>query len=139
MDSGPILGISANANLREALGVEDIRFADGKVEIRWQPGEPWVNSAGGVFGGIIPALIDLATGLAILNADSRIPEAAPTVSMHIDYVRPLGVGSVYRVLGTPVRVGRRIAVADGEIFDESGRLMVRASATMAVVQADHAT
>ncbi len=132
----PVLGIAAHAELREALGYDDIRYADGQAEIIWRPGKPWVNSAGGVFGGVIPALIDLATGIAVLNADVGIPEAAPTVSMHIDYLRPLSMGHVYRVISRPLRVGRRLAVAEATILDEQGTLLVRASATLAIVRAD---
>jgi uncharacterized protein (TIGR00369 family) len=116
--------------IAQAIGYRILHVGDGKAEIEWQPQSPWVNAAGGVFGGIVAALVDVVTGLAVSSVSDDETTHLPTVSMHVDYLRPLTVDATYAVRGEALRVGRRMAVADAFFTDQSGALMVRGTATM---------
>lgn len=131
--AGMYEGVGGDPEFRAALGFDELRFDSGICTLRWRPRAPWVNTAGTVFGGAIPAILDVVTGLAVLNADPRRPYAVPTVSVQVDYLRPLAVGHAYRVAGTPVRIGRQLAVVRGTIEDEDGALLVQSSVTVAIV------
>lgn len=119
--------------IAEALHYRLVRIGGGRAEAEWRPSAPWVNMRGGVFGGAASALIDVVAGLAIASTAGEKIGHLPTVSMHVDYLRPLTVGQLHYVRGETLRVGRRLAVADALIVDEQDTLLVRGTVTMALV------
>jgi uncharacterized protein (TIGR00369 family) len=120
------------AAMAAALGYRVVFTGDGKSEIEWIPRPPWVNYGGTVFGGIVSALVDTVTGLAVASACGSDIAHLPTVSMHVDYLRPLTLDVVHTVRGEALRIGRRLAVADAYVTDPSGDLLVRGSVTMSL-------
>jgi uncharacterized protein (TIGR00369 family) len=114
------------------LGYRVVSASDGRTELLWQPGPPWVNRGGGVFGGIVAAVVDSVAGLALASSFETPPRGA-TVTMHVDYLRPMAIGVTYTCRGEALRVGRRIAVGDAWIYDPEGGLVVRGTVTMSIV------
>jgi uncharacterized protein (TIGR00369 family) len=96
---------------------------DGRSEMTWTPTPDMANPFGSVHGGIVATVIDEATGAAVMSSIEA--GSAPTVSMTIDYLHPIGIGGTYTALGEIVRMGRAIAIADARILNEEGKLLVR--------------
>ena len=98
------------------------------------PSEFMSNSQGRVHGGLV------GTDHRRHRAPSRCASSDPsiatssTVSMHIDYLRPLVIGADYVCTGEVLRIGGRLAVADARIVDAEGQLSVRGSATFAITR-----
>jgi uncharacterized protein (TIGR00369 family) len=113
------------------MGMELVRAEPGRVEIALQAADHHVNLQGLLHGGVIATLADTATGLAVRSmvpADRR----HVTVQLDVHYLRPGAPGRVTAV-GTTVREGSSIGYAEADVTDERGRLLARATATVAVM------
>jgi uncharacterized protein (TIGR00369 family) len=112
------------------VGMELVSAEPGRVEIGLDAAEHHLNLQGMLHGGVIATLADTATGLAVRSmvpADRR----HATVQLDVHYLSPGRPGRVTAV-GTTVRVGATIAYAEADVTDGRGRLLARATATVAV-------
>jgi uncharacterized protein (TIGR00369 family) len=114
------------------LGYELSLTKDGSLA-HWTPSPFMSNSMGRVHGGLVGTIIDDVAAMALRSSDSTIL-MSPTISMHIDYLRPLVLGSHYLCHGKVLRVGGRVGVADALIVDDAGELCVRGSGTFAITR-----
>ena len=125
-------GQSRHAERAKLLGYEVTLTPTGSVA-RWRP-EPFMsNSMGKVHGGLVGTLVDDVCAMALRAGDPTIL-ASPTVSMHIDYLRPLSIGADYVCTGEVLRIGGRLGVADVAIVDAEGLLCVRGTGTFAITR-----
>jgi uncharacterized protein (TIGR00369 family) len=113
------------------MGIELVRAEAGRVELALEATDHHLNLQGLLHGGIVASLADTATGLAVRT---KIPQGQRHVTLQLDvhYLLPGGAGRVTAV-GTTVRVGTSIGVAEADITDARGRLLARATATVAVM------
>ena len=116
------------------MGMELVRAEPGRVEIALEAADHHLNLQGLLHGGVIATLADTATGLAVRT---MVPAGRRHVTVQLDvhYLRPGAPGRVTAV-GTTVRVGTSIGYAEADVLDARGRLLARATATVAVM-ADH--
>jgi uncharacterized protein (TIGR00369 family) len=116
------------------MGMELVRAEPGRVEIALEATDHHLNLQGLLHGGVIATLADTATGLAVRT---MVPAGRRHVTVQLDvhYLRPGAPGRVTAV-GTTVRVGTSIGYAEADVLDARGRLLARATATVAVM-ADH--
>lgn len=121
----------ARSAFHDWMGIELVRAEAGRVEIELQAADHHLNLQGLLHGGIVATLADTATGLAVRT---MVPEGRRHVTVHLDvqFLRPGAPGRV-TAIGTTVRVGTTIGYAEADITDERGRLLARASATVAVM------
>lgn len=84
-----------------------------RPEFQRLPGRP------GVHGGVLAALIDI-TGHATIAA--KLHHSVATIDLRVDYLRLAG-GAVLRAVGTVIKVGRTIGIADIKISDDQGKLV----------------
>jgi uncharacterized protein (TIGR00369 family) len=80
-----------------------------------------------VQGGYLCAMLDECMSVACMVA-SKMTHVAPTVEMKTSFFRPAAFGPIKGV-GRVVRWGKTIAFTEGELFDEKGRLLAKASGT----------
>jgi uncharacterized protein (TIGR00369 family) len=123
-------GQSRHHERAELLGYE-VSYSDTGSVAHWRPTAFMSNSMGRVHGGLVGTLVDDVCAMALRAVDQSIL-ASPTVSMHIDYLRPLAIGADYVCTGEVLRVGGRLAVADVKIVDAEGVVCVRGTGTFAV-------
>ncbi len=116
----------------ELLGYSVVSYGDGRCTVEWTPKPPFVNSVGNVWGGAVAAIFDNVCAMAIAAALDPLPAHLPTVTMHVDFLRPLTVGGTYLLHGHVLRVGGRLAVADTNLVDGDGRLLARATGTYSI-------
>lgn len=119
-------------SLAEVFGYRVVEFGGGRVVVEWNPVPPFVNAAGGVWGGAVSAVVDNVCAMAVASALDPPPHHLPTVSMHVDYLRPLAVGGTYLLRGHALRVGGRLAVADTHVMDMDEQLLARATCTFSI-------
>lgn len=125
------------APMAATLGFELSDFGDGFVELSCTPDEFHYNPAGTVHGGLAATLLDTATACAV---QTRLPAGAgaTTLNLSVSFFRPMTVETgTIRCVGRVVSMGRRVAVAEAEVLDESGRVMARGTATCLLVEAEN--
>ena len=89
----------------------------------------FANPTGAIQGGFIAAMLDEAMSATAIIV-SNVTMNAPTLEMKVSFLRPLFVGKATaeaRVL----KWGRSTCFIEAELFDPSGALVAKASATQA--------
>lgn len=99
--------------------------ADHVLEVELEPMH--LSRAGLAHGGMVFTLLDSALARAVMR---QIPEefASPTLEMKINYFRPVGSGKL-TARGRVVNRSKQTCFAEGEVVDEEGRLIAKASGT----------
>lgn len=123
-DKPPAIDIQAlneDSPYHRLLGLTVRQVRPGEVEVVMPFSERLLanTSAPYVHGGAIATLIDVAGNFAIIAATGR---DIPTIDLRVDYLRPVRTGAL-RAVGRPVKVGRRLGIADVEVFDETGQVV----------------
>lgn len=122
--------------IASALAFDIGGYGEGHVEILCEPQEFHYSPYGMVHGGLAATLLDTATGCSI---HTRLPSGIgyATLDLHVSYLRSITheTGAI-RALGQVVSMGRRVAVAEGQLVDADDRQMARATATCLIIRPD---
>lgn len=86
-----------------------------------------------VHGGIISAVADTAIGLA-LRSKLRPGFSHRTAQLNVHFLAK-GEGNRLIGRGRAIHLGRRMGYGEAEVYDETERLLARASATFIVMEA----
>jgi uncharacterized protein (TIGR00369 family) len=106
----------------------------GRVEISWTPTEELCNPGGTVHGGYIALILDNAVCLAGAST-CEVFMPMLTLSLSVDYVRPVRAGETHTVVGVCVHPGRTRMLSNATITDAGGRLVAQATASVTANQA----
>lgn len=106
----------------EATGAIRIAF-DGKPE--------FCNPSGVIQGGFVAAMLDDTLGPTILVKTGGTHYCA-TIDLNVSFLAPAGVGKLVGE-GRIVKLGKTIAFLEGELRDEGGVVVARATASARVV------
>jgi uncharacterized protein (TIGR00369 family) len=90
------------------------------------------NMMGFVQGGFIAGMLDSAMGLAMR---SLLPDGAtaPTLELKVSYLRPAPIGPLVGH-GRVLQAGGTIAFLEGELTDDDGTVLARATSTVRIVR-----
>ncbi|HEY1929201.1 MAG TPA: PaaI family thioesterase [Caulobacteraceae bacterium] len=80
-----------------------------------------------VQGGYLCAMLDECMSVACMVA-SGMTSVAPTAEMKTSFFRPAAPGPL-KGIGRVVRWGKTLAFTEGELYDEQGRLLAKATGT----------
>ncbi|RMI43849.1 PaaI family thioesterase [Actinomadura harenae] len=109
---------------------QTIRSAEpGRISLEWTPGGHLCNPGGTVHGGYVAMILDNASCLAGASTGEHFMPML-TLSLNVDYLRPVLAGRTYTVAGTCVHAGRTRMVANAAITDAEGRVLAQASASV---------
>jgi uncharacterized protein (TIGR00369 family) len=93
--------------------------------------EQHLNPSGVAHGGILCTVADAAMGGAVHR---RLPaeQRCVTAELKVNYLKPIFPGEV-TAQATVVHIGRRLAVATAEIYDQTGQTVGVALGTFAII------
>jgi uncharacterized protein (TIGR00369 family) len=116
------------------MGFQLAEVAEGHVVFECEPAEYHYNPIGSVHGGVAATLLDSAMGCAV-NTVLPVGTSYTTLELKVNYLRPLqeGMGTV-RAEGRVITLGSRVAVAEGRLTDERGKLCAFATTTCLVLR-----
>ncbi|MEM9501009.1 MAG: PaaI family thioesterase [Pseudomonadota bacterium] len=117
----------------ELMGSEFVSFdADkGELTTRFTPPPSFASPRGAVQGGLIAGFLDEVMGGALLAATegSEHGQKLPlNLDMKLSFMRMVPLGPII-AKGRVVKVGRRVAFLEGELYDEAGKLLATATST----------
>lgn len=129
---GPVLTrahgerLLASSEVHARVGLELAGWSSEGVELRFRP-PAWTRdpASGAVHGGVLATALDTAACFAAIAAAGV---DCSTLDLRCDYLRP-ALDDEFRVSGTPLRAGRRIAWADAAILTMDGRVVAAARGT----------
>lgn len=103
----------------------------GQIEIAFQPNETMLNARSTVQGGFLAAMLDDTMGPALVSMTGG-KEMPVTIDMNVTFIRAAGLG---RLMGKGRVISRtkNIAFLEGELFDDEGLLVARATSTAKII------
>ena len=105
-----------------------VNQAEKTVEVEFDAkAELLLNPMKQIQGGYLCAMLDECMSVACMVA-SGMTSVAPTAEMKTSFFRPAAPGPLKGV-GRVVRWGKTLAFTEGEIYDEQGRLLAKATGT----------
>ncbi len=105
------------------IGVELVEHSDGYARCRLPVAEKVRGGvAGSVHGGVISALVDIATLPAVSSLVQPGEQMAGTAELNVSYLRP-ALGPAIYATARVLKKGRMLAVCDVYITDERDRLV----------------
>ncbi|MDN3644717.1 PaaI family thioesterase [Pontixanthobacter aestiaquae] len=113
----------------ELMGSEFVSFDEetATATVRYTPPPSFASPRGAVQGGLIGGFLDEVMGTALLAASDG--ELLPlNLDMNMTFVRMVPMETI-TAKGRVIRVGRRVAFLEGELFDKDGNLLARATST----------
>lgn len=115
------------------MGSEFVSFDPEKRELttRFTPPPSFASPRGAVQGGLIAGFLDEVMGGALLATTdgSQHGQKLPlNLDMKLSFVRMVPLGPII-AKGRVVKAGKRVAFLEGELFDEEGKLLARATST----------
>lgn len=120
----------------ELMGIRLKEIKKGEVSFVCTPKNEHYNPWGNTHGGFAATLLDSAVGCSI---QSMLPKGVSytTLELKVNYIRPMttDTGEV-RVVGKAIHVGRRSAVAEGQILGQNDKLIAHATTTCMVFRPD---
>ncbi len=115
----------------QLLGVKEIFLREsGESELILPLDRKHTNIHGIVHGGIYVTMLDTAMGVACHYKNGKPCVTLGITTSFISNCKP-GIDSV--TIGRVVHIGRRIMVAEGEVFDDKGQLMAKGQGTFFVL------
>ncbi len=115
------------------LGVTNDDFGNGKASLTMSVESRHLNKGGVLHGGIHLMMLDKALGSALISV---LPESewCATTMLNTSFVAPAFEDSVIKARGRLIKRGRNVAHLEGEVVDESGRILSKANGTWAIWQ-----
>jgi uncharacterized protein (TIGR00369 family) len=112
--------------------LESIDPEAGTIVVGYEAKPEFANPMGNVQGGILAAMLDDTMGPALV---ATLPPGkfAPTLEMKISFLQPAKIGGRLFGHGRVIKVGGTIAFLEGELRDEDGAVVAKASATARLV------
>lgn|SRR5689334_23346238 len=104
----------------------------GTVRIQFTATEAFLNPLGTVQGGFIAAMLDDTMGPA-LYAMLEAGDAAPTLELKVNYLRPAKLGTLIGE-GRVVHRSQSTAFLEGRLLDPAGTLLATSSATARIMR-----
>jgi len=123
-------------NRSSLLGYRIVEAFGGRSRMEWTPTPELTNPVGLVHGGYLGLIVDDLCGTAFASLLTEFV-VFPTVSMHLEFHRPIQIGETVECTGTVVRVGKRFIVVDAVVRGSDGRLRARGTATFAADTEGH--
>lgn len=100
----------------------------GQVTFEVQADQHHLNPLGGVHGGFAATVLDTVTGCAI----HTVLEAGTgygTIDLNIKMCRPIPQNRPLTAIGQIINTSKNLAISEGKIIDEDGKLYAHATAT----------
>lgn len=118
--------------LFDHLGLAEVESPDGTLAMELPVTQAVVNTNGGLQGGLIATIADVAGGLLVSRA-MAFGNGITTTDLHIRYLRRIDTGPA-RAVASFVHRGRRSAVVQVEILRGNGDLAATATVNFAALE-----
>jgi len=112
--------------------VTSVDAKSGEVQLRFLAGPQFANRHGTVQGGMLAAMLDSATGNAVM---ASLPPDRTAVTTRLDttFVKPAGLGPL-TATARVVKQDNRSALSEAELLDSSGQIVARARAELRILE-----
>ena len=116
----------------EWLGLEFVASPPKTIRVVLKLRQEHMSHADRVHGGVLFTMLDTALGSAVVKSLDR-GHGCATLELKINYFRPIQEGLV-QAEGRLVNRSRHTAYAEGEVLNEEGKILAKASGTFFITE-----
>jgi uncharacterized protein (TIGR00369 family) len=120
-----------HGTMSELVGWRFVDYDGERLRLGFTPQPIFCNPMGMIHGGFVASMLDETMGSTIFAATEG-RQIGATISATIDYVRPAMLGAL-ECIGRIRHQGKSIAFIEAELFDATGRLLSKSSASFKLV------
>lgn len=121
------------ASISQTIPMQPSEIEHGKVIFKVQADDRHLNPLGGVHGGFAATVLDTVTGCAI-HTVLEAGVAYGTIDLNIKMCRPIPIDKSLTAIGTVINTSKNLAISEGKIIDENGKLYAHATATCMIIR-----
>lgn len=121
------------ASISETIPMKPTQIESGQVTFEVQADKRHLNPLGGVHGGFAATVLDTVTGCAV----HTVLEAGVgygTIDLNIKMCRPIPKNKALTAIGSVINTSKNLAISEGKIIDEDGKLYAHATATCMIIR-----
>jgi uncharacterized protein (TIGR00369 family) len=111
------------------LGLKVVEWSPGKAVVSLEITDALKNRRGVAHGGVTATLLDAALGIACWSHEDDW-KSEGTVTLNVQFIEP--ARGTLLAEARLLRAGRTVAFVEGEVRDESGALVAKATATFKI-------
>jgi acyl-CoA thioesterase len=120
----------------DSLGINVGERGEGRATLSYVVSPQHLRTFGLLHGGIVVTLLDTAMGIAV-STRAAAGQDVVTAQINVNFIRPAWEGEILSAWAEVRHVGRRTAVAIGEIHTTGGALVATGSATFLFVSLEN--
>lgn|SRR5690606_8725441 len=121
------------ASISQTIPMKPTVIESGQVTFEVQADQRHLNPLGGVHGGFAATVLDTVTGCAVHSAlEAGIGYG--TIDLNIKMCRPVPQNQPLTAVGELINMSKNLAISEGEIMDEDGKLYAHATATCMIIR-----
>ena len=124
-------GLFPHPSICHTMPMECLDVSEGRVHFSVQADKRHLNPLGGVHGGFAATILDSATGCAV-HTTLNVGDSYGTVDLNVKMVRPIPLDTKLVAKGNVLNVSKTVAIAEGYIRDDSGKIYAHATATCVI-------
>ena len=122
-------GLLPPAPIAATIGLENFAGEAGAFSVELVPQQRHYNPLGSVHGGVLSTMLDTAAACSV-HSTLAAGEAYTSLDLTVKFLRAATVDSGrLRATGRVIQRGRRTALAEAQVTDESGRLIAHATSS----------
>jgi uncharacterized protein (TIGR00369 family) len=125
-----------NPPIAQLIGFELTEYEKGRAVFSLEAGPRHANPMGTLHGGILCDVADAAMGTAVATTLQQ-GETFTTLELKINFLKPIWNAKL-TAIGSVIRRGRVICLAECDVTDEKGSLVARASSTCMILAGEQA-
>lgn len=122
------------ASISQTIPMKPTDIQQGQITFVVQADDRHLNPLGGVHGGFAATVLDTVTGCAI-HTTLEAGVGYGTIDLNIKMCRPIPKDKELTAIGSVINVSKNLAISEGKIIDESGKLYAHATATCMIIRA----
>jgi uncharacterized protein (TIGR00369 family) len=118
--------------MAETMPSKLVHVEEGFVRFLVKADERHLNPMGGVHGGFSATILDTITGCAVQSA-LEAGVSYTTINLNVKMIRPIPLDTELIAEGNLINKSRRLAVSEGKVIDENGKIYASGSATCMIL------
>ncbi|WP_299494561.1 PaaI family thioesterase [uncultured Shewanella sp.] len=130
------LGEIPPASIAVTIPMIITQVLEGEVTFIATADDHHLNPLGGVHGGFAATVLDSATGCAVHSA-LQAGIGYGTIDLNIKMIRPIPKNEPLIAQGKVINLSKSLGIAEGTLTNQSGKLLVTATATCMLIKPRH--
>lgn len=128
-----VAGHIPRASISETIPMDLYEISNGTAIFKVRADQRHLNPLGGVHGGFAATVLDSATGCAV-HTTLEAGVGYGTIDLNVKMCRPIPKDKELFAIGTMINLSKNLAISEGKLIDEDGKLYAHATATCMIIR-----